>query len=201
MKFHFPDSVVFFSENKKIKCSSIHDKVMILVRNQNRRKKHPYFFTSNTDENLDRQKFTKKSYFIAQIRDNMSRILIILLIALLCTIGAAYAAMFDGCKGESILHNTEELNEYFPKETNQTYMVTEHEANGQPKEVHHTLLHLCVCVKSRDGITTGVTDTSNVILLHAPQSDTLVITHVEMFTIKRIYVIHHACSYNYDNSK
>lgn len=92
------------------------------------------------------------------------------------------------------------LSEYFPKETNETYMVTEHEANGQSKEVHHMLMDLCVCVKVHDGITTGVSETSNVILTHAPKSNTLVITHVKMYEIKRIFMIHHACSYRYNNN-
>lgn len=126
--------------------------------------------------------------------------LIILLIVLLCSIASNVVSAFGGCTGENILRKAEALNDYFPKETNETYKVTEHEANGQPMEVHHTLLDLCVCVKVHDGITTGVTDTSNVILLHAPRSDTLVITHVEMFDIKRIFVIHHACSYRYNNN-
>lgn len=130
----------------------------------------------------------------------MSRIPIILLITLLCSIASNVVYAFGGCSHENILQKAETLSEYFPKETYQTYMVTEHEANGQSKEVHDTLLDLCVCVKVRDGITTGVTDTSNVILIHAPQSDTLVITHVEMNKVKRIFMIYHACSYRYNNN-
>ncbi len=130
----------------------------------------------------------------------MSRIPIFLLITLLCSITSNVVSAFRGCNGGDIVQKAETLSDYFPKETNQTYMVTEHEANGQSMQVHRTLRDLCVCVKTRDGLTTGVTDTSNVILIYAPQSDTLVITHVEMHQVKRIFMIYHACSYPYNNN-
>ena len=64
MKFHFPDSVVFFKNDEKLKCSFRYEKFINRSCNQNRIKKHRYFLKSNTNEKLDWKIFTNESYFI-----------------------------------------------------------------------------------------------------------------------------------------